>query len=195
MILGVWQLWNGWWRCTDLKIFVVCWGWGPTRMGTIFSCFCSWWLAYTSSLGFVVFDEGGGEGWGVWCQDPRKKTQRQPSPPKLQVEWACCMARGGFALGMRKSDGNLGAVVVVLPYNQGIPNDFSASFEMLTALRACGMPPSKELLTWQDFCFMFVFLVRRLHFEWAKGKSLKFGYNTHTHTRIYVYTDINTNIH
>ena len=57
------------------------------------------------------------------------------------------MARGGFALGMRKSDGNLGAVVVVLPYNQGIPNDFSASFEMLTALRACGMPPSKELLT------------------------------------------------
>jgi len=63
----------------------------------------------------------------------------------MKVEWGCCIARGGFALGMRKSDGKLGAVVVVLPYNEGIPNDFSASFEILKALRACGMPPSKQI--------------------------------------------------
>eukprot|EP00434_Breviolum_minutum_P026556 symbB.v1.2.023476.t1/scaffold2076.1/size90297/2 len=62
-----------------------------------------------------------------------------------KVDWACCMARNGFALGMRKSDGKLGAVVVVLPYNEGIPNDFSSGLEILKALRATGMPPSKQL--------------------------------------------------
>ena len=84
------------------------------------------------------------------------------------------MARNGFALGMRKSDGKLGAVVVVLPYNEGIPNDLSSGLEILKALRATGMPPSKQLLIWQEFCVLFFdeeILFDK--FEWAEFKSLK----------------------
>ena len=63
----------------------------------------------------------------------------------FQVEWSCCLARGGFALGLRKEDGTLGAVVVVLPYEKGIPNDLASMGELWRALKPCGMPPRKQL--------------------------------------------------
>ena len=61
------------------------------------------------------------------------------------MEWSCCLARGGFALGLRKEDGTLGAVVVVLPYEKGIPNDLASMGELWRALKPCGMPPRKQL--------------------------------------------------
>ena len=61
------------------------------------------------------------------------------------MEWSCCLARGGFALGARKEDGSLGAVVVVLPYEKGIPSDLASMDELWKAIRPCGLPPRKQL--------------------------------------------------
>ena len=63
----------------------------------------------------------------------------------MKADWACCVARGGFALATRKEDGNLGAVVVVLPYEKGIPSDIAGAMELLRALRPLGLPPWKGM--------------------------------------------------
>ena len=70
----------------------------------------------------------------------QRVSQLQVSP---QVEWSCCLARGGFALGCRREDGSLGAVVVVLPYEKGIPSDLASLAELWRAIKPCGMPPRK----------------------------------------------------
>lgn len=41
-----------------------------------------------------------------------------PGRTLCQVEWSWCLVSGGFALGARKPDGTLGAVVLVSPYQK-----------------------------------------------------------------------------
>ncbi|CAJ1365791.1 unnamed protein product, partial [Effrenium voratum] len=62
----------------------------------------------------------------------------------MKADWACCLARPGFALGIYK-DGNLGAVVVVLPYEKGIPSEMSNTVEILQAMRPLGLPPLRGI--------------------------------------------------
>ncbi|CAJ1403955.1 unnamed protein product [Effrenium voratum] len=64
----------------------------------------------------------------------------------MKVEWSWCLVSGGFALGARKPDGTLGAVVLVSPYQKtGIPGDITDALEFVRALRPIGMPPSKKV--------------------------------------------------
>lgn len=74
--------------------------------------------------------------------DPRRRAMLDWM---MKVEWSCCLARGGFALGARKEDGSLGAVVVVLPYEKGIPSDLASMGELWRAIKPCGMPPRKQM--------------------------------------------------
>eukprot|EP00438_Fugacium_kawagutii_P028040 Skav208420 [mRNA] locus=scaffold2953:243689:246713:+ [translate_table: standard] len=75
-------------------------------------------------------------------EDPRRRAMLDWM---MKVEWSSCMARGGFVLGMRKTDGTLGAVVVVLPYENGHLSDFSNHMEVMGALWPIGFPPSKQM--------------------------------------------------
>ncbi|CAJ1336709.1 unnamed protein product, partial [Effrenium voratum] len=68
----------------------------------------------------------------------------------MKVMWSWNLVSGGFALGAKKPDGSLGAVVLVTPYPKGIPGDITDAWEALRAMWHVGMP-SRETKQLGDY--------------------------------------------
>mmetsp|Transcript_6711 Transcript_6711/g.15560 ORF Transcript_6711/g.15560 Transcript_6711/m.15560 type:complete len:264 (+) Transcript_6711:47-838(+) len=101
-----------------------------------------------SFAGTATTDPEGSEDWvlgpslkGKW-DDPRRQLM---FTWLRKADWACAVARGGFVLGARNTDGSVGAAVVVLPYFEGAPSELANTLELLQALFPLGMPPWREM--------------------------------------------------
>jgi len=79
---------------------------------------------------------------GKW-DDPRRSLFVQWG---IQFVWTMAVERsGGFVLGARKPDGDLGAAIIVVPYLDGMPWRPCATVRDLKSLRTVGFPPVKQM--------------------------------------------------